>query len=87
MPLACRPAGCLVLASGAAQAGRYRTRGRMGRFRNVRQADAARVFIRMGGEDRSTKKNYRMIRMPNGNLISQIRHAGLTEDEFEEVLR
>ena len=72
----------------------------MGRFRNVRQADAARAFIKLGGEDRFTRKNYRMIRMPNGNLvvlpsgvlkvgllISQIRHAGLSEDEFEEALR
>ena len=65
----------------------------------VRQAEAARAFIRLGGEDRATKKNYRMIRMPNGQLIelpsgilktgllrSQIRRAGLTVEQFMEAL-
>lgn len=71
----------------------------MPQLRNVRQADAAKAFIKLGGQDRGTKKNYRMIRMPNGTLIelpsgtlkiglliSQIRRAGLTTAEFEEAL-
>jgi hypothetical protein len=71
----------------------------MPRLRNVRQAEAARAFIRLGGLDRGTKKNYRMISMPNGTLIelpsgvlkvgllrAQIRRAGLTIEEFEESL-
>ena len=64
---------------------------------NVSQERAARAFIRLGGEDRQTKKNYRMIRMPNGTLLvlpsgtlkrglllAQI--AGLTPEQFEEAL-
>lgn len=71
----------------------------MPRLRNVRQDEAAKVFIRLGGVDRGTKKNYRMIRMPNGSLIqlpsgtlkygllsAQIKRAGLTVEEFEEAL-
>lgn len=63
------------------------------------QDAAAGAFLRLGGEDRRTKKNYRMIRMPNGQLIvlpsgilktgllrSQIRRAGFTEDQFKEAL-
>jgi hypothetical protein len=56
-------------------------------------------FLRLGGQERRTKKNYRMIRMPNGQLIvlpggilktgllrAQIKRGGLTENEFMEAL-
>jgi hypothetical protein len=71
----------------------------VGTLRNVRQEEAARVFVRLGGERRRTKKNYAMITMPNGALIelpsgilkvgllrAQIRRAGLTVEQFEKEL-
>jgi hypothetical protein len=72
----------------------------MGQLRNVRQREAARVFISVfGGKERPTKKNYVMITMPNGALLelpggvlkvgllrSQIRRAGLTVEQFEKEL-
>ena len=71
----------------------------MPELRNVKQEDAAKAFVTLGGEDRQTKKNYRMIRMPNGELIElptgvlkvgllmkAIRRAGHTVDEFKEAL-
>lgn len=86
--------------SGLAQATSMIGCKRMPRLRNVKQDEAAKAFIRLGGEDRGTKKNYRMIRMPNGSLLqlpsgtlkiglltSQMRRAGLTVDQFEEALR
>jgi hypothetical protein len=41
----------------------------MPELRNIRQNEAAKAFLRLGGVERRTKKNYRMIRMPNGQLI------------------
>lgn len=68
-------------------------------LRDISQDAAAMAFLRLGSEDRKTKKNYRMIRMPNGQLIvlpsgilktgmlrSQIRRASFSEDQFKEVL-
>ena len=37
-------------------------------LRNVRQGEAVRVFVALGGQERRTKKNYRMVTMPNGVL-------------------
>jgi len=58
-----------------------------------------KVFLHFGGELRKTRKNYRMISMPNGELIvlpggvlkvgllvAQIKRAGLTVEEFEKEL-
>ena len=64
------------------------------------QGDAVRAFIKLGGVQRATKKkNYRMLTVPNGALLSiptgtlkvglltkLIRLAGHTKGEFEEVL-
>jgi hypothetical protein len=71
----------------------------MPELRNIRQDEAAKAFLRLGGVERRTKKNYRMIRMPNGQLIvlpggvlktgllrAQIKRADLTETEFQEAL-
>lgn len=71
----------------------------MGSLRNVKQAEAAKTFIALGGVDRATKKNYRMIQMPNGGLltipsgtlkigllVNLIKRAGVTREEFEERL-
>lgn len=68
-------------------------------LRNVQQNQAVRAFVRLGGTERATKKNYRMVTMPNGSLLaipsgvlkigtlrSLMRHAGITRTEFEEVL-
>ncbi len=68
-------------------------------LRNVKQEEAVRAFVRLGGRERASKKNYRMVTMPNGALIAiptgtlkigllhrLIRRAGATAQEFEEVL-
>ena len=57
-----------------------------------------RVFVRFGGEERRTRKNYRMVTMPNGALLAipsgtlkrgllqrLIQRAGLTADQFENA--
>jgi hypothetical protein len=68
-------------------------------LRNVKQAEAVRAFVRLGGLERPSKKNYRMVTMPNGALLAiptgtlkigllhrLIRRAGATVPAFEEVL-
>ena len=58
-----------------------------------------RSFVRLGGVERRTKKNYRMVTMPNGALLAVptgtlkigllhrlIRRAGVTDEQFEEAL-
>ena len=68
-------------------------------LRNVKQADAARAFLQLGGRERRTRKNYRMVTMPNGTLLSipsgtlnvgllrkLIRLAEISVDDFEEAL-
>lgn len=68
-------------------------------LRNVRQSEAVRVFLALGGQERGTKKNYRMVTMPNGALLSipsgtlkrgllqrLIRDADLTVEQFERTL-
>jgi hypothetical protein len=39
-------------------------------LRNVSQDEAVRAFCRLGGQERATKKNYRMVTMPNGALLA-----------------
>ena len=69
-------------------------------LRDVRQDEAARIFVRFGGKERRTRKNYRMVAMPNGALLAipsgtlkygllhrLIRRAGLTAGKFEEARR
>ena len=69
-------------------------------LRNVKQAEAVQALVRLGGLERASKKNYRMVTMPNGALLAiptgtlkigllhrLIRRAGVTVQEFEEVLR
>ena len=69
-------------------------------LRNVKQAEAVQAFVRLGGLERASKKNYRMVTMPNGALLAiptgtlkigllhrLIRRAGATVQEFEKVLR
>ena len=71
-------------------------------LRNVRQAEAIRAFIRLGGEELKGrgKGSHRVVTMPNsphrltvpggilkiGLLESLIKTAGLSEDEFMEAL-
>lgn len=58
-----------------------------------------RVFVRLGGRERRTRKNYRMVTMPNGALLAipsgtlkrgllqqLIRNADLTVEQFERTL-
>lgn len=58
-----------------------------------------RVFVRLGGRERRTRKNYRMVTMPNGALLAipsgtlkrgllqqLIRSADLTVEQFERTL-
>ena len=66
---------------------------------NVRQGEAGRAFIKAGGIDKGSPSGHWIIKMPNGNRLSlpsgvlklgllraQIKAAGLTEDEFLELL-
>ena len=66
---------------------------------NVRQGEAGRAFIKAGGIDKGSPSGHWIIKMPNGNRLSlptgvlkvgllkgQIKAAGLTEDQFMEVL-
>lgn len=39
-------------------------------LRNVRQDAAVRAFTRLGGVERASKKNYRMVTMPSGALLA-----------------
>ncbi len=68
-------------------------------LRNVKQDEAVRAFVHLGGRERASKKNYRMVTMPNGALLAiptgtlkigllhrLIRRAGATAQEFEEVM-
>jgi len=66
---------------------------------NVRQGEAGRAFIKAGGEDKGSPSGHWIIKMPNGNRLSlpsgvlkigllkaQIKAAGLSEEEFLELL-
>ena len=68
-------------------------------LRNVRQDAAIRAFIRAGGHERAGKGSHRNLKMPNGKIVTlpagvlrvgllrhQIKLAGLTEEEFLELL-
>ena len=68
-------------------------------LRDVRQSEAVRVFLALGGQERGSKKNHRMVTMPNGALLSipsgtlkrgllqrLIRDADLTVEQFERTL-
>ena len=66
---------------------------------NVRQEEAARAFTRAGGENKGQSHGHLIIKMPNGMrlslptgtlreglLRSEIKKAGLTPEQFEELL-
>ena len=64
--------------------------------RNVRQAEAVKVFVKWGGVERKqSKRGHRIIKMPNGRIVSlptgilkvglllhEVKMAGKTEEEF-----
>lgn len=67
-------------------------------MKNVRQAEAVKAFVRMGGEQRRGKGNHRVVKM-NGYVLSiphgtlkvgllkrLIKLSGKTEQEFTENL-
>ncbi len=66
---------------------------------NVRHGEAGRAFIKAGGIDKGSPNGHWNIKMPNGMRVSlphgilkvgllkaQIKVAGLSEDEFLELL-
>lgn len=69
-------------------------------LRGIRGDEAIRAFVRAGGVQRKGKGDHVNIKMPNGQLVtipgqaelkigllkSAIRKAGLTEEEFVELL-
>jgi len=69
-------------------------------FYQVKGKDAVRVFVNAGGTVRHGKGDHVNIKMPNGQLITipvsgdvkigllkaAIRKAGLTEEEFAQLL-
>lgn len=73
----------------------------MGRqLRGVRGEDAIKAFIRAGGVQRGGKGDHVNIKMPNGRILTipgrgeikigllkdAIRKAGLSEEQFQELL-
>lgn len=70
-------------------------------FRNVTQDEAIKAFCKAGGvQRRHTKRGHAIIKMPNGKIVSlptgvlmigllkaQIKVAGLSDEEFDELLR
>ena len=72
----------------------------MSAFRNVKGQDAIKVFVKAGGIVRSGKGDHVNIKMPNGQIITipvpkdlkigllkaAIKKAGLTEEEFSNLL-
>jgi predicted RNA binding protein YcfA (HicA-like mRNA interferase family) len=67
--------------------------------RNVRQAEAVRAFVRAGGVERRGKGGHRVVKMPNGHIVSlptgvikagllnsEVKESGLTVDGFVELL-
>jgi predicted RNA binding protein YcfA (HicA-like mRNA interferase family) len=73
----------------------------MGDLRGVKGKDAVKAFAKAGGKNRPGKGDDVNIKMPNGQLItipvskelkigllkSAIKKAGLTEEEFEQLLK
>lgn len=69
-------------------------------LRSVKGEDAAKAFVRAGGERRTGKGDHVNIKMPNGMIITipskgavkvgllkaAIKRADLTEEEFSELL-
>ncbi len=72
----------------------------MSAFRNVKGQDAVKAFVKAGGIVRSGKGDHVNIKMPNGQIITipvpkdlkigllkaAIKKAGLTEEEFSNLL-
>ena len=67
-------------------------------MKNVRQAEAVKAFVRLGGEERKGKGSHRVVKI-NGNVLSVphgilkigllnrlIKLSGKTKKEFEENL-
>jgi hypothetical protein len=66
----------------------------------VSQADAVKAFCKAGGvERRKTKRGHAIIKMPNGKIVSlptgvlligllkaQIKVAGMSDEEFDDLL-
>lgn len=73
----------------------------MGRqLRGIRGEDAIKAFVRAGGVQRGGKGDHVNIKMPNGRILTipgrgeikigllkdAIRKAGLSEEQFQELL-
>ena len=72
----------------------------MSAFRNVKGQDAVKAFVKAGGIVRSGKGDHVNLKMPNGQIITipvpkdlkigllkaAIKKAGLTEEEFSNLL-
>ena len=72
----------------------------MSAFRNVNGQDAVKAFVKAGGIVRPGKGDHVNIKMPNGQIITipvpkdlkigllkaAIKKAGLTEEEFNNLL-
>ena len=67
-------------------------------LRNVRQAEAVRAFVRLGGQERKGMGSHRVVNMngvnlsiPSGTLkVGLLNHlvsiAGVTQEQFQDVL-
>ena len=73
----------------------------MSGLHGIKGNDAVRAFVKAGGKTRSGKGDHVNIKMPNGQLITipvpkelkigllkaAIKKAGLTDEEFEQLLK
>lgn len=70
------------------------------KLHNIKGSDAIKAFVRFGGIERKGKGNHKNIKMPNGMIVtipgnkelkigllkSVIRKAGLTDEQFLDLL-
>ncbi|MBS3060889.1 MAG: type II toxin-antitoxin system HicA family toxin [DPANN group archaeon] len=70
-------------------------------LRNIKGKEAIKAFIKAGGVERGGKGDHVNIKMPNGQIITipgpkelkigllkaAIKKAGLTEEDFERLLK
>lgn len=73
----------------------------MPKFRGIKGKEAIKVFVKAGGIEKKGKGDHVNVKMPNGQIITipnskeikigllkaAIRKAGLTEEEFMQLLK
>lgn len=68
-------------------------------LRHIRQDKAVRAFLRLGGVERRSKSSHRLVKMPNGEVLSLpkgtlnigllknlLKTGDITPEEFQKAL-